>query len=112
MSKPDIRFAIFFCDLEADLCAVPLVFICKRIQVAVRNQPNDFFIGNNFDQLVLAVMKVFVSITEFIIKFMCRAFNLSGPSSTNIIDGIEYFPGSLINHQGSGEILGRHGFEF
>ena len=55
-------------------------------------------------------MDVFITIGKLIPEFVGAAFNLSGPPSTNVVDGSEGFLRSLVYRKGSGEILILHVF--
>jgi len=56
MGEADFRLLSGPADLEDDLRASPLGFIFEEIQLAIGNQPGNFFAGKEFSHLLLAVM--------------------------------------------------------
>src|SRR5208283_4692777 len=74
------------------------------------NQPHDLLAGNEFRDLVLAHVNVFVAIGEYRAELVGFAIDFTGPPSAHVVDGSEGFLGGLVNRKGVREILIFHRF--
>jgi hypothetical protein len=66
VGEADFRLAVFPRDLKNDLCAVPFGLVLGKIQIGIEGKPNDFLVGNDFDQFLLGIMNVLVTIRELV----------------------------------------------
>src|ERR1022692_4308842 len=60
-------------------------------EVAVENVPHDLFTGDQFGDLLLGVMDVLIPVRELLAESVGTPLDVSGPPSTNVIDGGEDF---------------------
>src|ERR1700720_177539 len=110
MGEANFRFAALLADFKTDLGAVPFALVVDKAEGAVQHEPNDFLAGNEFRNLLLGIMDVFVSIRKLIAEFAGRAVNISRPPAANIVDGGEGLFGRLVYRKDQAEILIFHDF--
>src|ERR1700686_2429656 len=64
--------------------------------MVIHNQPNDPLAGNEFGYFHFALMDILVTIRPLNAGAIGAAFNLFGPPSPDIVDGMEYFIRGLV----------------
>jgi len=75
VTETELRFAVYFRDVENDLCAFPLGFVFSEIEIVVQRKPDDFLPGDEFGYLHFATMDVFVVILKLSTELVGAAFD-------------------------------------
>ena len=112
MGEPYLGLAIFWRDVEDELCVESFVFVLHKIDGAFGYEPDDPFVGNELNQFLLAVMEIFEAIGEFLTEAIRLAFDLSRPPIADMFDGIKGLLWGLVDQDDSAKVLLFHGCVF
>ena len=68
--------------------------------MGVHHAPDDLLAGDEFRDLLFGIVDVLVTVRELRPELVGAAFDVSGPPSANIVDGIEGFLRSPVHGEG------------
>ena len=112
VGEAQFRLPAFLSDLEDHLCINPLAFVLCEVEMVVQDVPDYLLFRDELDDLDPASMDVLIMIVVYAVELVGDALYIFGPPCTGIVDGGEYFPGSLVYQEGGGEILLFHDLLF
>jgi len=102
----------FLSDPEDHLCVYPFALVLCEVEMVVQDVPDYLLFRDELDDLDPASMDVLIMIVVYAVELVGDALYIFGPPCTGIVDGGEYFPGSLVYQEGGGEILLFHDLLF
>jgi hypothetical protein len=82
----DLRLSVDWLNFKGNLSVLPLVLVLDKIEVVVQNKPGDFFVGKEFRDLKLAIVRFPVTVNELVTDLATFALIAPDPPPVHVQD--------------------------